>query len=171
MKKPYIYIGGTDSPIGYLTVACFHDSVCHIAFGHFQETEAELKSWAKKHMLPHEFVMDNEQTSEAIGQLNEYFQKKRKYFDVPIKLLGTPFQIKVWEALRTIGYGETKTYKDIAVMIGNPKAVRAVGGANNKNPLSIIVPCHRVIGTSGAMIGYGGGLDKKEILLGLERNV
>jgi methylated-DNA-[protein]-cysteine S-methyltransferase len=170
VKKPLIFIGEMDSPIGCLTVACFHDSVCHIAFGPYQETESELRTWAKKHMLPHEFMKDQDYTAEAIKQLGEYFQRKRKTFDVPIKLLGTPFQVKVWEALRKIEYGETKTYKDIATMIGQPKAVRAVGGANNKNPISIIVPCHRVIGTSGALIGYGGGIDKKVILLNLERD-
>lgn len=171
MKKPCIYIEEMDSPIGILTIACFHDSVCHIAFGPYQETESELRLWAKKHMLPHEFAKESELTGLVIKQLNEYFQSERKNFDVPIKLMGTPFQVKVWEALRSIGYGETKTYKDIAAMIGQPKAVRAVGGANNKNPISIIVPCHRVVGTSGALVGYGGGIDKKEVLLNLERGV
>ncbi|MGV3487203.1 MAG: methylated-DNA--[protein]-cysteine S-methyltransferase [Tuberibacillus sp.] len=167
--KSYIFIEEMDSPIGPLTVACFEDSLCHIAFGTYEETNEELRAWTDKHRLAVEFRQNQEYTRDAVKQLNEYFQLKRKYFDLPLTLFGTPFQVKVWEALRTIEYGETKTYKDIAEMIGQPKAVRAVGGANNKNPLSIIVPCHRVIGANGSLVGYGGGLDKKEILLGLER--
>lgn len=88
-----------------------------------------------------------------------------------LDLIGTPFQQRVWTELKTIGYGETKTYKEIAEGIGAPKAVRAVGGANNQNPLPIVIPCHRVIGSNGAMVGYGGGLTNKELLLSLESSV
>ena len=93
---------------------------------------------------------------------------KRKVFDLPLSLKGTDFQKQVWQALRDIPYGETRSYKQIAVAIGNPKAVRAVGMANNRNPLLIVVPCHRVIGTDGKMVGYAAGVDKKEFLLRLE---
>ena len=105
---------------------------------------------------------------EAANQLDEYFSGKRHEFDLPLKFIGTDFQKEVWEALMTIPYGETKTYSGIAAQIGNPKACRAVGMANNQNPISIICPCHRVVGKGGSLIGYGGGLDAKQLLLDLE---
>ena len=108
-------------------------------------------------------------TKSAIHQLNEYFNGIRKSFDLPLEMNGTEFQKKVWNALCDIPYGETRSYKDIAEKIGNPKAVRAVGGANNKNKLMIVVPCHRVIGADGSLTGYAGGLDVKKILLELEQ--
>lgn len=105
----------------------------------------------------------------AAAQLREYFEGKRKEFDLPLALAGTEFQRSVWKALQTIPWGETRSYKDIAVQIGNPKATRAVGMANNRNPIPIIVPCHRVIGSDGSLIGYGGGLPMKRYLLELEK--
>ncbi len=106
---------------------------------------------------------------ETARELTEYFGGTRREFDVPVETHGTEFQERVWAALRDIPYGETRSYKDIAAAVGNEKACRAVGGANNKNPVCIITPCHRVIGASGAMIGYAGGLDMKKLLLELER--
>lgn len=100
----------------------------------------------------------------------EYFNGQRKSFDLPLNPKGTEFQKKVWNALLNIPYGSTCSYKDIAVNIGNEKACRAVGGANNKNPIFIIIPCHRVIGKNGSLVGYGGGLDIKLKLLELEQN-
>lgn len=105
----------------------------------------------------------------ARKQLDEYFKGERKVFDLPLKLKGTEFQKKVWQALLDIPYGETFSYKDVANNIGNEKASRAVGNANNKNPLPIFIPCHRVIGANGKLVGYGGGLDIKIKLLELER--
>ena len=105
---------------------------------------------------------------ETSKQLFEYFSGKRQYFNVPILIEGTEFQKKVWNALMTIPYGKTVCYGDIAKQIGQPKASRAVGGANNKNRIPIIIPCHRVIGTSGKLVGYADGLEKKEFLLNLE---
>lgn len=105
----------------------------------------------------------------AFAQLQEYFQGKRMIFDFPFKLSGTEFQKKVWTTLCDIPYGETRSYKDIAKAVGNPKASRAVGMANNKNPISIVVPCHRVIGADGKLVGYGNGLDMKQKLLELEK--
>ncbi len=104
-------------------------------------------------------------TDKAYKELLEYFDGKRKTFGVPYKLNGTDFQKKVWSALCNIPYGETRSYKEIAVAVGNPKASRAVGMANNKNPITVIVPCHRVIGTSGKLVEYAGGLAMKEFLL------
>ncbi|ASK32311.1 cysteine methyltransferase [Chryseobacterium sp. T16E-39] len=103
-------------------------------------------------------------------ELKEYFEKKRKIFNIPLDFQGTEFQIKVWEALLDIPYGITKTYGELAKILGDVKAVRAVGGALNKNPISIIVPCHRVVGASGKLVGFAGGLENKSILLDLEKD-
>jgi methylated-DNA-[protein]-cysteine S-methyltransferase len=103
------------------------------------------------------------------AQIGEYLEGKRKKFDLPLILHGTGFQKTVWQALQTIPYGETRSYKDIAVLAGSPKAFRAVGMANNRNPVSIIIPCHRVIGSNGDLVGYGGGLPVKKYLLELEQ--
>jgi methylated-DNA-[protein]-cysteine S-methyltransferase len=105
---------------------------------------------------------------ETTRQLAEYFCHQRRDFELPLELLGTEFQRRVWTVLRTIRYGETRSYADIARQIGMPNAVRAVGSANGRNPISIIVPCHRVIGSSGALTGFGGGLAAKAALLALE---
>ena len=104
----------------------------------------------------------------AVRQLNEYFAREREVFSIPLRPAGTPFQLRVWKALEEIPYGHTRTYLDIARGLGAPTAVRAVGAANGRNPLPIFVPCHRVIGTSGSLTGYGGGLDVKLELLRLE---
>jgi O-6-methylguanine DNA methyltransferase len=110
-------------------------------------------------------VSPNEITDECIKQLEEYFNKVRYEFTLPLEISGTNFQKSVWNQLITIGYGKTATYKDIAVNLNNPKAVRAVGNANNKNKIAIIIPCHRIIGSNGKLVGYAGGLDKKDWLL------
>jgi len=106
---------------------------------------------------------------ETQKQLTEYFAGKRQQFDLPLDFEGTEFQQKVWQALLTIPFGETRSYRDIAEQIGNVKAVRAVGAANGKNPISIIAPCHRVVGANGKLVGFAGGLDNKDILLRLEK--
>jgi len=108
--------------------------------------------------------------SAAKQQLAEYFAGERKGFVLPLRPEGTPFQRAVWRALETIPYGETRSYGQIAAAVGNGKASRAVGMANNRNPISIIIPCHRVIGSTGKLVGYGGGLEKKMALLELEKN-
>lgn len=104
----------------------------------------------------------------AANQLVEYFNGERTTFNIPLSLKGTPFQLEVWNALCTILYGETRSYKQIAEQIGSPKSYRAVGAANHINPIGIIIPCHRVIGANKKLIGYAGGLDRKEKLLKLE---
>lgn len=107
--------------------------------------------------------------NDAIVQLNEYFSGERKVFELPLAAKGTPFQQQVWHALTKIPFGETWSYQQIANEIGNPKAVRAVGLANGKNPISVVVPCHRVIGKNGKLTGYAGGVERKAKLLELER--
>ncbi|MFB7605142.1 methylated-DNA--[protein]-cysteine S-methyltransferase [Streptomyces gardneri] len=108
---------------------------------------------------------------EAIHQLDAYFAGELTEFDLPLHLVGTPFQLRVWEELCRIPYGETRTYGELAEALGNPTASRAVGLANGKNPVSIVVPCHRVVGAGGSLTGYGGGLDRKQRLLALEAGV
>lgn len=117
-----------------------------------------------------EFGTPSTLTAQVCQQVEEYFKGERKTFTIPIKTEGTPFQEKVWQALRDIPYGETRSYGQIAATIGNPKASRAVGMANNKNPILIITPCHRVIGANGKLVGFGAGLPLKERLLELEAN-
>ena len=113
-------------------------------------------------------VMETPFIKEVYHQFTEYLIGERKSFDLPFKLTGTDFQNRVWKALCEIPYGETRSYKQIAEAIGNPKAVRAVGMANNRNPLLVLVPCHRVIGCNGQLVGYAAGLNKKQFLLHLE---
>ena len=115
-------------------------------------------------------LQTTELLSMATIQLDEYFQGKRTTFSLPFKLTGTPFQLAVWKELQNIPYGKTTSYKEIAQKINKPKAYRAVGMANNKNPLPIIIPCHRVIGSNGKLIGYAGGLKLKNYLLELEKS-
>jgi len=107
---------------------------------------------------------------ETLAQLRAYFAGDLRVFDVPLEVVGTDFQKRVWSALRTIPFGETRSYSQVAGQIGSPRAVRAVGAANGRNPIPIIVPCHRVIGASGSLVGFGGGLEWKRFLLGLEAN-
>ncbi len=109
--------------------------------------------------------------AEARRQLGEYFAGERTAFELPLRARGTPFQERVWAALARIPYGETRSYREIATEIGRPESVRAVGAANGRNPLAIVVPCHRVIGADGSLTGYGGGLPRKTWLLGHERAV
>ena len=115
--------------------------------------------------------LSNDLTQKAHQQLQEYFQHKRKTFSLPIQLKGTPFQKVVWNALSSIDFGQTRSYSYIAEQINNPKAVRAVGNTNRLNPISIIIPCHRVIGKNKNLVGYNGGLDKKLWLLKHEKTL
>ncbi len=143
-----------DSPVGIIEIGHSED---HITKLHYVASD-EPYSLGGTHPL----------TDRAYGQLMEYFQGHRKSFDLPFRLSGTPFQLSVWRALCEIPYGECCSYKKIAQMIGNPKACRAVGMANNRNPISIVVPCHRVVGANGSLVGYGGGLEIKKKLLEIE---
>ncbi len=113
-------------------------------------------------------VSDHSILSEGIRQLEEYFTRKRRFFNLPLRFSGTTFQVKTWQALQTIPYGEMISYKVLAERVGNIKAIRAVGGANGKNPLPILIPCHRVIAHDGSLGGYTGGLAIKKMLLATE---
>jgi methylated-DNA-[protein]-cysteine S-methyltransferase len=116
-------------------------------------------------------VCETELIKEAAAQLTEYLDGRRKKFDLPLNPQGTEFQKKVWRALCDIPYGQTRSYKQVAEAVGNPKGPRAVGMANNRNPIIIFIPCHRVIGANGSLVGYGGGLHVKEKLLAIEKGI
>lgn len=146
-----------ETEIGTIGVAEANDKITHLFFDgeKFSEKEYEKK--------------ETPVLAEAGRQLMEYFEGKRREFELPLAPAGTEFMLRVWNALQEIPYGETRSYKEIAAMTGNRKACRAVGMANNRNPISIFIPCHRVIGANGDLVGYGGGLDKKVFLLDLEK--
>lgn len=130
--------------------------------------EIRFAAGSRPESAPADADEDPKPFAPVVRQLREYFAGKRREFDVPLALEGTPFQRRVWQALLGVGYGRTATYADIARAIGQPKAVRAVGLANGRNPIPIIVPCHRIIGSDGTLTGYGGGLPIKRKLLELE---
>ena len=160
MKKN-VYFYETNTPIGKIGLATTEND-SHI-------TDVIWNYEIEKFKNDDNFqIKETKLIKNAKNQLFEYFSKKRKNFNLPLLKEGTPFQISVWNALETIPYGETRSYKDIAVAIKNEKAVRAVGMANNRNKISIFIPCHRVIGANGKLVGYGGGLHIKEFLLELE---
>lgn len=166
------------TPCGPLTLLCDGRALTAVRFGREADGAATAKA-AQAGAEMFEKVMPTQQTQEARAaqeileqaarEIGEYFEGKRRAFAVPTAAAGTPFQQAVWNALKEIPYGETRTYGEIARRIGHPRASRAVGQANNRNPLPIVVPCHRVIGASGALTGYAGGLAVKERLLELER--
>lgn len=165
--KSVIYMDEMESPIGLLTIGKSEKGICFIHFGRLKK-DTKMNASFMKRFQDVLYKKSEIQLVEAVKQLNEYFSGERKTFDLPLDLIGTPFQLSVWSKLTEIPYGETRSYKQIATDIGSPKAVRAIGGANNKNPVPIIIPCHRVIGSNGSLVGYGGGLEKKQYLLHLE---
>jgi methylated-DNA-[protein]-cysteine S-methyltransferase len=145
------------SPIGPLTLAGVGATVTHLRMAQ-QSWEPDSSGW----------VPDRGAFPKVVDQLEAYFAGELTDFDVDLEMPGTPFQQRVWAALRRIPYGETRSYGQIAAQIGNPGASRAVGLANRRNPVAIIVPCHRVIGASGQLTGFGGGIGRKRALLELE---
>ena len=151
----YCYV---DTPIGELLLAGQDDALQVIGFPRGSMRREPDPDW----------IFNEKPLAEARRQLQEYFDGHRTDFDLPLKLTGTEFQVSVLRALQEIPYGETVSYGEIARRIGRPRAVRAVGAANGRNPLPIVVPCHRVIGSTGDLTGFGGGLDTKEALLRLE---
>ncbi|MGI8420271.1 MAG: methylated-DNA--[protein]-cysteine S-methyltransferase [Candidatus Levyibacteriota bacterium] len=148
------------SPMGDILVTSDGEKILRFGFVGQKYLVEVPKEWAEK--------SDHKLLSEAKRQTDDYFSGKRKQFELPLFANGTPFQKKVWRALETIPFGQVTSYREIARKIGNPKAVRAVGAAIGRNPIGIIIPCHRVIGTNGTLTGYAGGLDRKQLLLKLE---
>ncbi len=158
MKLSYMYLA---SPVGQLKLVANAQALVAVLWENENPKRVRLAELLEE--AQHPVLL------ETARQLNEYFAGQRRQFDLPLDFEGTDFQQKVWQALLSIPFGETRSYKQIAEQIGNPKAVRAVGAANGKNPISIIAPCHRVIGASGKLVGFAGGLENKDILLKIER--
>ena len=159
-----------ETPVGILGIAVKDEALCRISFGRLS---TEFFMSAEGRDTPEGYT-ERECTlhREAKRQLDEYFSGKRRVFELPLRISGTAFQMRVWEQLRKIPYGEIRSYKEIAVLSGSPKGCRAVGMANRCNPIPIIIPCHRVIGSSGKLVGFMGGekrIELKEQLLALER--
>jgi methylated-DNA-[protein]-cysteine S-methyltransferase len=148
-----------ESPIGRLLLAGESDTIKVIGFSSGGKARGADPEWERF----------DEPFRGVKKQLEEYFAGERHQFDLDLAPDATPFQAQVLEELRHIPYGETRSYRDVAVAVGNPKAVRAVGGANGNNPIPIVIPCHRVVGSDGSLTGFGGGLDSKRFLLDLER--
>jgi len=148
------------SPVGELTLVARDGKLSAILWENERANRVRLG--------PLQAVNDSPVLLETERQLNEYFAGTRNRFELELDFAGTDFQKKVWAALLTIPFGETRSYSQIALQIGNPKAVRAVGAANGRNPISIVAPCHRVIGASGGLTGFAGGLEAKQYLLTLE---
>ena len=151
----------------------FTDFLSPIGPLHLRGTEAALTAlFMENHRhqpaLPPHAVNDHAPFREVRRELEEYFAAERREFSLSFKTMGTPFQERIWSALCSVPYGETISYGELARRIGHPRAVRAVGMANGRNPVSIVVPCHRVIGATGSLTGYGGGLERKRFLLALE---
>ena len=145
-----------DSPLGIYTVAEDGEGICALFFGERPGKE----KWT---------MQETPLLKRAAAQMAEYFSGARRSFDLPLSLKGTPFQMADWAALREIPYGQTRCYQQIAEQLGNPKACRAVGMANNRNPVAVIIPCHRVLGKDRKLVGYAGGLSVKQGLLALEQ--
>ena len=159
IRTETIYFDEIDSPVGPLRLIADAGGLREMLFE--KETHPTI--------MQAEWIRASKPLARAHRQLDEYFAGKRQTFDLILNPHGTPFQLAVWMQLRQIPYGTTISYGELARRVGNPSASRAVGAANGRNPLSIIVPCHRVIGASGKLTGFGGGLPTKEFLLGLER--
>jgi methylated-DNA-[protein]-cysteine S-methyltransferase len=154
-----------NTPVGILTLAGRGATLTHLQFGSPAGKEDHTHDPKRA-----DWERDDRAFGEAVAQLEAYFAGELTTFSVDIELAGTTFQRRVWSALQTIPYGETRSYGEIAEQIGAPGASRAVGLANGRNPIGIIVPCHRVIGANGSLTGYGGGLDRKRALLDLEKS-
>jgi methylated-DNA-[protein]-cysteine S-methyltransferase len=156
-----IHYDDMDSPIGRLRLVAGRDGLHEIWFEQGRHQKAARPDW----------IRAAEPLAFARVQLEEYFAGERTTFDLPLRPLGTPFQLAVWQELARIPYGVTISYGELARRIEQPLAVRAVGAANGRNPLPIVVPCHRVIGSNGSLTGFGGGLPTKRYLLALEQRV
>ncbi|MDO4229916.1 MAG: methylated-DNA--[protein]-cysteine S-methyltransferase [Capnocytophaga sp.] len=167
-KQQVIDFKRIETPLGTMIACATEQGLCLLEFSDRKMLETELKSIAKR--LNAVIIQGENPIFEILErELSEYFNKKRTEFSVPLHLLGTDFQVKVWKILQQIPYGETRSYKEQALALGSPESVRAVANANGMNSISILVPCHRVIGSDGGLTGYGGGLWRKKYLLDLEQ--
>ena len=166
----FIHITPLHTPIGTLIAAATDKGICMLEFDDYKSLELELWQLIKTFETRFTFT-ENDHIKSIITQLDEYFKGIRKHFDVKLDLVGTEFQKQVWLSLLSIPYGSIKSYKQQAEYLNKPKSVRAVANANGNNKISIIIPCHRVIGSDGSLTGYGGGLERKKWLLEHEKNI
>ena len=168
-KMVKLYKKRINTPIGEMLAIATDEAICMLDF-------VDSKNWLKDQEIlvtrygATQVDEDSLLLSELEKQLREYFAKERKEFSLPLALVGTSFQEEVWKVLQTIPYGEVRSYKEQATAVGNPKGVRAVANANGKNRISIVIPCHRVIGSDGTLTGYASGIERKQFLLDLERS-
>lgn len=163
-----IQISIIDSPIGQLVAGIYSERLCLLEFnepGRLQSQQVSLQRFFGCPVEPGEQPLHQTLREE----LNQYFQGARQVFSLPLVFAGSEFQRKVWDALLTIPYGSRRTYKEVACQIGAPRAMRAVGSANGRNPIAVVVPCHRVVNKNSGLGGYGGGIWRKQWLLDLER--
>lgn len=165
-----VYYNELETSAGQLLLCATDEGLCYVRFGSFTENESLLRTWLHKQMRNFELQhgVRHVLLEDAMRQMRQYFARTLQVFQLPLDIYGTAFQKQVWSALQQIEYGTTKSYKEIAEALAHPRAVRAVGMANNRNPLSIVIPCHRVIGHDGRLVGYGGGIEAKKALLALE---
>jgi O-6-methylguanine DNA methyltransferase len=161
-----VHISQVETPIGTLRVASTGKGLAYVELP--RASGCGLRGWLHHHLPDAECVESDDHNRAAIEQILEYLDGRRREFDLRLDLRGTAFQRQVWEALLDIPFGERRSYRDIAVAVGRPKALRAVGAANGSNPVSLIVPCHRVINSNGRLGGYGGGRALKARLLAME---
>ena len=164
-----LYCTSFDSRIGRIYVASTENGVCKISVP--RETRKDFSDWLEQQFDLESVVDNRSRNKEVIDQLTRFFNGKLAKFTCPIDLIGTPFQIRVWKELAKIPYGTTISYKQLAKRVSAPKAFQAVGRANGSNPLPIIIPCHRVIGSNGSLVGYSCGIKTKEFLLRLEGSI
>lgn len=155
-----------ETPIGTLWLISTQAGLCRVGLP--GESRSLMEAWLARHFGPEKPQENPDMLMPVVAQLREYFSRLRHRFDLPLDLRGTPFQRRVWEELLSVPYGQTVSYGELARRIGKPEAVRAVGQAVGANPVPIIVPCHRVVGADGSLVGYGSGLEVKEALLRLE---
>ncbi|MBA7553025.1 Methylated-DNA--protein-cysteine methyltransferase [subsurface metagenome] len=158
------------TPLGPMLAGATDEGICLLEFVDRRMLETQIKR-LKKYLHAELVPGNNKYFDELSFQLKEYFDGERKVFDVPLHIPGTEFQLQVWKELQKIPYGKTRSYKEQAIAIDNPKAVRAVARANGDNRIAIIIPCHRVIGNNGELVGYGGGIWRKQHLMNLENAI
>jgi methylated-DNA-[protein]-cysteine S-methyltransferase len=159
--KSDLYFDCVPSPLGGLVLATDGVALTGVWFDGQRYQPPMVTGWQRRRDLP--------LLHRAAAELAEYFAGRRKRFALPVAPCGTPFQRAVWQAIAAIPYGETIAYRDLAARVGRPESIRAAGAATGRNPLSIVIPCHRIVGANGALTGYAGGLDRKRALLALER--
>lgn len=163
-----VYYTPVETNWGTFMIASTDKGVCQLHY--IQDNNDNFFKWLEK-KVGHKGILNWERNKDAANELIQYLQGKLKKFESPLDLIGTPFQIKVWEQLRNIPYGKTASYSDIAQAVNVPKGARAIGMANNANPILLMIPCHRVIGKNGSLVGFEYGIDLKAKLINLEKEI